>query len=83
VETAPATKAAPLITVPETAVTAQGGRRIVWVFRDDRVERRAVNVSRTSGGEAVLASGLTSGEKIVINPPATLTDGAAVREAKP
>jgi RND family efflux transporter MFP subunit len=83
VETAPATKAAPLITVPETAVTAQGGRRIVWVFRDDKVERRAVNVSRTSGGEAVLASGLTSGEKIVINPPATLTDGAAVREVKP
>ena len=83
VETAPATKAAPFITVPETAVTAQGGRRIVWVFRDDKVERRAVNVSRTSGGEAVLASGLTAGEKIVINPPATLTDGAAVREAKP
>ena len=83
VETAPATKAAPFITVPETAVTAQGGRRIVWVFRDDKVERRAVNVSRTSGGEAVLASGLTAGEKIVIDPPATLTDGAAVREAKP
>ena len=83
VESTPATRAAPLITVPETAVTAQGGRSIVWVFRDDKVERRAVNVSRTSGGEAVLASGLTAGEKIVINPPATLTDGAAVREAKP
>ena len=83
VETTPATRTVPLITVPETAVTAQGGRSIVWVFRDDKVERRAVNVSRTSGGEAILASGLTTGEKIVINPPATLTDGAAVREAKP
>jgi RND family efflux transporter MFP subunit len=83
VESTTATTTAPLITVPEAGVTELDGRRIVWVFRDDKVERRAVNVSRTSGGEAVLASGLTAGEKIVVNPPATLTDGAAVREAKP
>ncbi len=82
-ESTPAVRTAPLITVPETAVTALDGRSIVWVFRDDKVERRAVSVSRTTGGEVILASGLTAGEKIVINPPATLTDGAAVREAKP
>ena len=83
VESTTATTTAPLITVPEAGVTELDGRRIVWVFLNDKVERRAVNVSRTSGGEAVLASGLTAGEKIIVNPPATLTDGAAVREAKP
>ena len=74
---------APVVTIPEAALTENDGRPIVWVFKDGKAERRAVKTSRTSGGEAVLAAGLASGEKVILNPPSTLTDGAAVREAKP
>ena len=73
----------PAITIPEAALAEIDGRTIVWVFKDGKAERRAVKTGRSSGGEAVLASGITSGEKVILNPPSTLTDGAAVREAKP
>ncbi len=73
----------PVITVPETALTESNGRTVIWVFKDGVAERRAVTLSRRSGGEATLAAGLSSGEKIILNPPATLTDGAAIREALP
>ena len=78
-----AAPSAPVITIPEAALTEIDGRSIVWVFKGGKAERRAVKTARTSGGEAVLASGLSSGEKVILNPPATLTDGAFVREAKP
>ncbi len=78
-----AAPAAPVITVPQAAVAEVNGREVVWVVQDDKVERRAVKVARTSAGEATLAAGLNAGEKVILNPPPTLTDGASVREAKP
>ncbi|MDB6072287.1 MAG: efflux transporter, family, subunit [Verrucomicrobiales bacterium] len=78
-----ATPAKSVIAIPESALTEVNGRRVVWVFHDGKAERRAVTVSRTTGGEAVLAAGLNAGEKIITNPTPALTDGAAVREAKP
>jgi RND family efflux transporter MFP subunit len=79
----PAAKTASVITIPAAALAEVNGRQVVWVFNNNKAERRAVNVSRTTGSEAVLAAGVSSGEKVILNPPATLTDGAEVREAKP
>ena len=81
---APAAAAsAPVITVPEAALTEVSGRTVVWVLKENRTERRAVKINRRAGGEAVLASGLIAGEKVILNPPATLKDGGTAREAKP
>ncbi|MES2439089.1 MAG: efflux RND transporter periplasmic adaptor subunit [Verrucomicrobiota bacterium] len=77
-EPAAATPAKPAVAVPKEAVGKDGGRDVAWVVRDGRVERRAVTVADTKGAEVILTAGLSSGESVVLNPPATLADGAAV-----
>ena len=70
------------IAVPKIAVRQREGRDMVWVVRDDRVERRAVTLGATRGDEVTIEAGLKDGEKIVVEGPADLTDAARVTEAK-
>jgi multidrug efflux pump subunit AcrA (membrane-fusion protein) len=49
------------------------------VLRDGRVERRAVAVGGTVGDQVEVLSGLRGGDRIVLAPPAELTDGSRVR----
>jgi RND family efflux transporter MFP subunit len=65
--------------VPATAVRRDGGAAVVFVFRDGRVERRAVAVGGTVGDEVEVLSGLRSGDRVVLAPPADLSDGSRVR----
>ena len=69
--------------VPKAAVYRHDGRDIVWVARDGRVERRAVTVGDERGDTLVIAAGLSSGERVVVNGADQLTDGDLVTEAKP
>ncbi|MFZ5496235.1 MAG: efflux RND transporter periplasmic adaptor subunit [Verrucomicrobiota bacterium] len=78
--TAPAGRA---VAVPRRAVLDRDGRNLVFVARDGRVERRAVTLSGPPDGDAVLSAGVSPGERVVLDPPANLTDGAAVEERKP
>lgn len=71
------------VIVPKSAVHKSESRDRVWVFRDGRVERRAVTVSQTNGDETTIAAGLAGGEKVVVNPPAELKEGAQVSEKSP
>jgi HlyD family secretion protein len=71
------------VSVPKSAVQQQDGRQIVWIVQDNRVERRAVNVGSGPNGDAVILSGLNGGERVVIEGPAHLVDGMAVKEVKP
>ncbi len=71
------------LAVSREAVQNDAGRDVVWVVRDGRVERRAVTVAGSSGGDVTLAAGLAQGETVVLNPPSTLTDGAAVTVETP
>jgi RND family efflux transporter MFP subunit len=68
------------VTIPKSAVQNLDGRDVVWVVRDGKVERRAIAVAQTNGAECVIGAGLKPGERVVINPPATLNDGARVSE---
>jgi RND family efflux transporter MFP subunit len=79
-------KAAPgsaSVIVPKSAIQNRDGRDVVWVVRDGRVERRAVTIAQTSGDESTIAAGLSGGEKVVVNPPAGLADGAKISEKNP
>jgi RND family efflux transporter MFP subunit len=71
------------VIIPKSAIQNKDGRDVVWVTRDGRVERRAITIAQTNGDESTIAAGLTGGEKIVINPPAGLTDGARISEKNP
>ena len=68
----------PVVVIPRAAVRKDGDRDVVFVVRGDRVERRAVGLSAATGDEAVVLSGLTAGEQVVIEGPADLKDGARV-----
>jgi len=71
------------IAVPKSAVRQENSRDVVWLVRDGQVERRAVSVAARQGDEVTLASGLNSGDKVVIESAGELADGMKVTETKP
>jgi HlyD family secretion protein len=75
-----AAEAAPkaALVVPRRALRKDGDRDVVFVVKDGAVERRAVGVGPAPGDEAVITSGLAPGERVVIEGPAELADGAKV-----
>jgi len=71
------------VTVPKSAVQQQDGRDVVLVVQNGRAERRAVTVRSTGADEALVSAGLAGGERVVVDSPKGLADGAIVRETKP
>jgi RND family efflux transporter MFP subunit len=69
----------PRVTVPKAAVKTVDGRTIVFVIRDDRVERRAIRAGLENGGQIEVLSGLSAGERVVVEGPDTLKDGDRVK----
>jgi RND family efflux transporter MFP subunit len=71
------------VMVPKTAVQQQEGRDVVMAVQAGRVERRAVTVGSIGANEIEISAGVTAGERVVVDWPKDLTDGAAVKETKP
>src|SRR5262245_26251346 len=69
--------------VPRAALQSVDGRDVVFVLQNGRAELRAVTVSASRDDEAIIASGLTARERVIISPPKDLADGAAVKQSKP
>jgi RND family efflux transporter MFP subunit len=70
------------VLVPKNAVQNQEGHDIVFAVQNGRAERRAATVRDTQGNDVVLSAGVRAGEKVIVDPPAGLKDGAAVKEKK-
>jgi RND family efflux transporter MFP subunit len=66
--------------VPKTAVRSDNGTDVVFVVHEDRAERRAVRVGAADGDRVEVISGINAGERVVVDGPATLADGARVKE---
>jgi RND family efflux transporter MFP subunit len=70
------------VTVPKAALRRDGEADVVLVVNgEDKLERRAVQVSDTTGDQVKVTAGLTGAERVVIEGPATLKDGDRVRVA--
>jgi RND family efflux transporter MFP subunit len=69
----------PRLLVPKAAVRSADGRDVVFVLRDDRVERRAVRVGAAEGDRVEIVSGVNAGDQVVVEGPTELTDGTRVR----
>jgi multidrug efflux pump subunit AcrA (membrane-fusion protein) len=67
------------LVVPSSAVRTADGRSIVFVVQDDRVERRAIGAGPPLGDQVEVLSGLSAGERVVVDGPATLKDGDKVK----
>jgi RND family efflux transporter MFP subunit len=68
------------VLIPRNALRSENGRDVVFVIRNGRAERRAVTVAGRQDEEVLLSAGVSAGESLALDPPATLTDGAAVAE---
>jgi HlyD family secretion protein len=68
--------------VPQNAVRDDGGKKIVYLVKNDHVERRAVTLGGNRGDETEVVAGLNAGDTVVVNAPANLRDGQAVEIKK-
>jgi HlyD family secretion protein len=73
---AKAAVAMPLI--PQSAVRDDGGKKVVFLVKDDRLERRAITLGGTRGSDTEVVAGLVVGDTVVVNGPADLHDGQTV-----
>ncbi len=71
--------------VPAAAIVERGGKSVVYVVEGDGekadVRAAAVTTGRTLGDDVEVLGGLTGGERVVLDPPEKLEDGARVRIA--
>ena len=65
------------VLVPADAVRGDA----VFVYANGRVERRGVTPGQAAGADREIVKGLRAGERVVVAPPPSLKDGAAVRVA--
>ncbi len=70
---------APVVLIPREAVVSRGGRSVVFLVREGKVQERAVVLGTPRRGQVIVKEGLAGGETLVARPPDDLEDGAAVR----
>jgi RND family efflux transporter MFP subunit len=63
------------VLVPRAALREEGGTAAVFVYREGRVERRAVRLGQARGNEHEVIAGLAEGEQVVVTAVNELRDG--------
>ena len=66
------------LVIPKSAPRSTTGSPVVYVIKDDHVERRAISLGAIDGDVVEVISGLTAGERIVTDGPPDLADGDRV-----
>jgi RND family efflux transporter MFP subunit len=74
--------AEPAVLIPQSAVREDQGKKIVFLVKEDRLERRAVTVGSTRGTDAEILAGLEVGDRVVVNGSSALRDGDTVEIKK-
>ena len=64
--------------VPKSAIRNDGGKQIVYLVRDEKLERRAVSVGAERGSDVEILAGLVPGDKLVVGGADKLHEGQAV-----
>jgi len=70
------------VIAPKTVVQQRDGHDVVMVVKDGHAARRAVTVSKTLLDEVLISAGVAAGERLIVDSPPGLTDGAAVVEKR-
>ena len=68
------------VLVPQSAISENGNKKYVLLVVDNMVARRAVATAGKRGKEILVTSGISGGDKVIINAPANLEIGARVKE---
>jgi HlyD family secretion protein len=68
--------------LPQSAVHDDSGKKVVFLVKDDRLERRAVTLGGNRGTDTEIIAGLTAGDMVVVKGPPDLHDGQTVEVRK-
>ena len=71
----------PRIIVPAEAVRSDGGRSVVWIVRNGRLQSRDVDAGPVSGNFREIRSGLSGGEQLLVGGVETPREGQRVKTA--
>jgi RND family efflux transporter MFP subunit len=71
------------VLIPREAARTENNQEVVFVFSDGKAQRRTVTLGGNVGDSRQVQGGVGAGESVILDPPAGLKDGAAVRLAKP
>ena len=74
------TETASAIVVPAKAVQQLNGQNIIWIIDHNHAERRTITLKNSTADEAIVAAGVSAGEKVIIDAPSTMAEGVAVKE---
>lgn len=69
----------PRLLVPQKALTPRNGRTVALVVDGRQVKEVPVTVGQTLGELVEVTAGLKEGDRVVLNPPASLQSGDRVR----
>jgi RND family efflux transporter MFP subunit len=69
----------PAVSLPTDAVRDESGKKIVFLVKDDKLERRAVTVGNAQGNNAEILAGVAPGDSVVVKGTASLHDGETVQ----
>jgi RND family efflux transporter MFP subunit len=69
----------PKLTVPASAVITKGGKKVVFVISGDQVTETPVTLGEVTGGGIAVISGITDGQKVVLNPDDKIATGTKVK----
>ena len=73
--------ARPRLWIPAAAVRDEGETQAIFLLRGETVERRAVTLGIEDGDEIEVLSGVTPGDRVVVDPPPDLAGGDRVTTA--
>ena len=79
VSSSPRAAERPRVIVPAEAVRSDGGRSVVWIVRNGRLESRDVDAGPVSGNFREIRAGLSGGEQLLVGGVENPRDGQRVR----
>ncbi len=75
--------ARPGVLVPANAITTRDNHDIAFVVAGGKALQRSLTLGRTLGDDREVLSGVAGGERVVLDPPQALANGAPVTLAQP
>jgi RND family efflux transporter MFP subunit len=70
--------AAAAILIPKSAIRDDNGKKIVFLMKDEKAERRAVTLGPDRGSDTEVIAGVTVGDTLIVRGPENLRDGQSV-----
>ncbi|MCI0596955.1 MAG: efflux RND transporter periplasmic adaptor subunit [candidate division Zixibacteria bacterium] len=73
---------APVVAVPNSAVTLRNGVKMVFLVEGTTVRSAPVTTGRILGDLTEVKEGVTSGDRVVLTPPGSLTTGMKIKTSE-